>query len=149
MSTASALAEFFTERLSAINGGGSYETSIGANVMRGRRDVALDAIPCCVIFEGEDKPKDQTKREYEVIIEQYYGVEGFMEAEDINNPNDTAHKIISDIKRAIFLRDLTFPKNFRNLTYRGRSIGVRLDGSTVVSAIVLFSVEYTETLSAP
>lgn len=150
MSTAADIAEVFAGRLAAINGTAPFQTSIGANVMRGRRDnIDEGEAPFTILFEGEDKPKDQTQRRYEVTIEQYYGVEGTMAVEDPQNPNTTAHKIIADIKRAIFIETATASKVFRNLTYRGRSIGVRTDGSKLVSAIVLFSVEYAETLSNP
>ena len=141
MSKASELAELFTTRLQGVPG--------VINVFRGKRKIEPEELPCIVLFEGEDRITDETT-ENTALVDQFYGAEWHGPAVDVNNPNDTAHTAIAEMKKALFIRrDPMRPKMFRKLRYKGRSIGTREEGSEFVSAIVLFSAEVGEELTNP
>ena len=138
-----------------VNG---YETDIGLRVFRGKRKVADQEVPCAVLLEGEDKPLS-TQGEASQNIVQSYVLGGYVEC-DPDHPNDAAHKIISDIKRALFTLPAdatraeqitgttTFGGKIKNVTYKGRDIGPRADGVPIVFAVVHIDVQFVEQLSA-
>lgn len=136
------------ERVRPENG---YETNVGRLVFRGRK--ALDEeehLPCTVLAEGNDSVQGDTITKAK--IEQRY----FLEAHDVcdpDNPNDKAHQIIADLKRAVFTsaRDRSTPLGGVALAvrYRGRTIGAREDGGNTVFAGIEIAVEYVEDLTNP
>ena len=78
---------------------------------------------------------------------------------DPDNPNDMAHQIISDIKKAVFsntdatrvdttMGTVSFGGRVKSVHYRGRDIGPRTDGVPIVFAVVHIDVVYVEQLSA-
>lgn len=146
MSYAKDLAAAIAERLAEITTTNGFLTNIGATVYRGRRALAKDAPPCVVLVEGDDLVREQSG--LHVKLDQVYVLEGFT-ACDPDNPNDAAHDIIADLKRAIFAGDRTFNRLVRGLHYRGRTIGVRADGQAVVSANIEIAVEFAENLATP
>ena len=149
MSTANDVALAVSGRIETITVANGYQTDIGLRVMRGRKRLDPAMLPCAVIVERDDSVKDRGGRK-QVKVAQRIIVEGHA-ACDADNPNDTGHQMIADIKRALFSAQLTFGADQRpvDVAYVGRSIAPREDGIAVVSAAVEIEVEFVETLSAP
>lgn len=136
-------------RLSRIRLADGFETDIGRDVKRGRRKLpADDAPPCVVMFEGDDTPTDRPGRIPLVLVQQAYVFDAFDKC-DPDNPNDQAHKLIRDIKRAIFAGDATLGAKVSKVMYVGRDIGPRPDGVALVQARVMILVEFVEDLTNP
>lgn len=147
--TASAVAAEIKARLLSIRLENGAETDIGRDVMMGRRKIpGDDQPPCVMVLEGLDDPKDQPGRNPTVLISQQYVVSAF-DACDPDNPNDQAHAMIRDIKRAIFKDGTTWGGKVKSVIYQGRDIGPRPDGVALVQAQVLLLVEYVEDLANP
>lgn len=157
MSMANDLALAISAKLATITeaSDAGYQTNIGSRVMRGRKRIDNTHLPCAVLVERDDKPEHKGGTNIKIV--QPYIIEGHARC-DADNPNDMGHKIIADIKKAIFtdkvfLDDrLVFgPLGARafTITYVGRSIAPREDGIDVVSAAVEIAVEYVEQLSNP
>ncbi|KON79416.1 hypothetical protein PA01_12825 [Azoarcus sp. PA01] len=147
VSRADELARAVTARLAGITVAGGYLTDIGARVFRGRLRLDHHALPCCVLVEGEDRLLNAGAR-HEVKLTLPLLVEGHA-ACDPNNPNDAAHAIIADLKRALFAEPANLAGLAREIRYAGRSIGAREDGLAQVSAVVEIEVDYVENLRAP
>lgn len=150
MSTANDIALALTSRVETINGADGYETTIGVRVYRGRRRLDESCIPCTVIIESDDQVLEQTRgREAaQVKLGQRYILEGH-DACDPDHPNDTAQKIIADLKRAIFKAGWYDPTFIRNIRYIGRTISPREDGTAIVAAAIEVEIEFVESLTAP
>jgi len=148
MSVANDIALALAARVATIQIANGCETDIGVKVLRGRKRLDEKHLPCIVIIERDDQVLDT--RIAQVKLSQPFVIEGHMKC-DLDNPNDTAHKIIADIKRAIFKDRLTYGADQQLLPvkYVGRSIAPREDGIDVVSAAVEISVEYVEQLANP
>lgn len=152
MSHANDIALILSSRLQAITVANGYQTDIGLKVMRGRKRLDASHLPCAVLVEKDDKVNSMSNgpRARKAKITQPFVLEGHATC-DPDNPNDTGHKIIADIKRAMF--STTMPQGRDGLVYTldyvGRSIAPREDGIDVVSAAVEVSVEYIETLGEP
>ena len=149
MSTAKDIAQALTDRLATITTANGYTTNIGSRVMRGRRRLDEKHLPCAVIIDAEDEVPDQMQTGNAKIRVKYV-IEGHSEC-DADNPNDTAHDMIADIKRALWGSRITFGANktVLRLYYNGRGIAPREDGMAVVSASVQISADYAEDLSSP
>lgn len=144
------IARHISTLMSGITKANGFETDIGSTVARGRRKIDDDQIPCSVVIEGEDRMGDATGR-YSIRVTQSYVLGGYSRC-DPQHPNDTAHQIIRDLKKAIFTD--TGPTNnwggkVLKLEYRGRDIGPRADGVPIVFAIVHVDVTYTEDVRNP
>lgn len=152
MTTFSKAAQISAEiklRLQGILLANGCETGIGRDVMMGRRKLpGDDQPPCIVVLEGDDNVKDQPGRIPQVLVSQAYVFDAFDKC-DPENPNDRAHSMIRDMKRAIFAGDTTFGGKVRSVTYLGRDIGPRPDGVALVQARIMISVEYVEDLCNP
>lgn len=146
MTKASELAITLTTRLSEITIANGYNTDIGARVFRGKRSIGEGAVPCVIIVEGDDTPTSDALRN--VAIDQAYSIEAH-DACDPNNPNDKAHLILVDIKRAIFGKDQNLDGLARKLEYKGRSILPREDGLAIVTAGISINVRYVDDLTNP
>lgn len=147
VSKADELARAVAARLAGITAAGGYLTDIGARVFRGRLRLDPSALPCCVLVEGEDRLLSVSAR-HEVKLAVPLLVEGHA-ACDPNNPNDAAHAIIADLKRALFAEPANLGGLAREIRYAGRSIGAREDGLSQVSAVVEIEIDYVENLRAP
>lgn len=66
-----------------------------------------------------------------------------------DHPNDKAHLLIKDLKRAIFADGVTLGGNVLRVEYRGRDIGPRGDGVEIVCASVEIAVKFVEDLANP
>jgi len=147
VSKADAIARAITARLGAIRISSGYLTDIGARAYRGRLRLDPSRLPCVVIVEGEDRlanagPRDAVKLTLPVLVEGHAAC-------DPDNPNDSAHAIIADLKRALFAEPPNLGGLAREVRYNGRSIGAREDGLAQVSAVVEIEVDYVEDLRNP
>lgn len=148
MSKASDIAAIVESRIANIKVANGYATEIGSRIFRGRASLDESMMPCAVIVEGDDNV--EASQPSRAKIAQTYIVEGHVEC-DPDHPNDAAHGVIADIKRAIFSGDLTFGQNCRkeDVRYIGRNIATRPDGLAYVAASVRFSITYPEDLTNP
>lgn len=132
-------------RVSDIKIVNGYQTDIGTLVFQGRRNISDNQLPCAVLIEGTDDVTDQSARNV-VRLKQHYVVGGYVEC-DPDNPNVAAHRVLRDIKKALFKDGDRWGGKVQKVTYDGRDIGPRADGEPIVFAVVHFSVEYAETLT--
>ena len=149
--TASEIAAYIAGEIGKIKKVNGFETDIGLRVYRGRRDVHDDHVPCAVLIEGKDKVEQSaSRREATAKVDQHYALGGYSPC-DPDHPNDEAHKIIRDLKRAIFGGDngTTLNGKVRAVEYKGRDIGPRTDGEPIVFAVIEITVSYVERLAAP
>jgi hypothetical protein len=145
MNTAKSIAATLTDRLAAITVANGYLTDIGTHVYRGRRTLDETMIPCVVVVEGADSVAEQIANKTARVV-QRYDIEGHAEC-DPDNPNDKAHDIIFDLKRAIFSGDMTFGGPVRKVEYKGRAIVTREDGFNAVAAAVSIDMTFSENLN--
>lgn len=135
------------EHIAIANG---YKTDVGMRVLRGRRRINVEDLPCLVIIEPDDEVVKGTRTQCEVTLPLI--VEGHMQG-DPDNPNDAAHCMIGDIKRAVFTGGLfAYGIDGRlkaEIQYDGRVISPRDDGTDVVSAAVRVRVRIAEDLTNP
>lgn len=154
VSKAADIAGRIAERLGGITVAGGFQTDVGTTVLRGRRNISEEDVPCTLLVEGEDTNSDQ--RMGKARIAQRYIMEGYSEC-DPDHPNDTGHAIVADFKRAIFteaddpmLGPLGFPAGYvSDVRYIGRSITPRDAGVSQVAAAVEIEVSYVEELANP
>ncbi len=151
MSKASDIAQELYNRVAQITKANGFNTDIGLRVFRGKR--ALDAeadVPCAVLVEGNDTPQDSSMTG--VSISQRYVFEAY-DACDPDHPNDAAHLMIADLKRAIFAGEpkhgMRLGGRAKEMTYKGRVIGPREDGAETVFAGIHIDVLYAEDLTNP
>jgi hypothetical protein len=147
MTHASTVATKIAERLQAISIANGYATDIGLRVYRGRRRVEDNHMPCITIVEGDDKIIDDGVQGNALLAQQYH-IEAHT-ACDPNNPNDAAHLMIGDMKKALFGADITFARTVRKFLYRGRMILPRDDGLAVVAANITVEAVFPESLANP
>lgn len=135
-------AEFYA-RLSGIRTANGFETEIGTTVWRGRRKIpADDEVPVCIITEGDDTPGSQANKTSQQIT-QTYVLDAF-DVCDPNNPNDKAHAMLRDLKKAVFEPDGMMSGKVRKLSYIGRDIGPRPDGAGFVQVRIVVEAEFVE-----
>lgn len=136
-------------RLLTITKAQGAETDVGLRVLRGRRKIDDDQVPCAVIVEGLDSPTaGLSKRNPGVKLRQGYVLVAYDKC-DPNHPNDKAHAMIRDLKRAVFRDGATLGEQVMGVEYMGRDIGPRADGVNIVSATIEIIVEYEESLQNP
>lgn len=81
-------------------------------------------------------------------VEQSYVIDSF-DVCDPDNPNDKAHAMIRDVKKALFKDGRTLGGVVVALNYKGRDMGARPDGVAMVQSRVMISVEFAEDLANP
>ncbi len=146
--TAGEIATALSARLATIKKVNGFETDIGLRVYRGVRKVEDDAVPCAVLIEGSDTVVSRAGKLPTANIDQGYLLGGYAPC-DPNNPNDAAHAIIRDLKKAVFAGNATLDGKVPMVTYTGRDIGPRTDGVAIVFALIEVTVNYVENLTAP
>lgn len=147
-SKAADIAALVAGRVAGITVANGYNTNIGARVFRGRMSLNVKDLPCVVMVEGEDVVEES--KGTKIRVTQRYILEGHSACDPLQ-PNDTAHLILKDLKRAIFGGDLSFGGALRpnDLTYAGRSIAAREDGTSICAASIEIDITYVEELSDP
>lgn len=149
--TAGEIATYLSTVLATITKANGYETDIGVRVFRGRRNIHDDHVPCAVLIEGRDRvTQGASRREASASIDQDYILGGYVNC-DPDNPNDDAHKIIRDLKKALFGGENGTTLNGRvaKVEYTGRDIGPRVDGLPIVFALIQVTITYVERLATP
>lgn len=147
--TAEEIAKLIESRMQLITVANDYETDIGTRVLRGARKIDDSWVPCSTIIEGVDSVvQGASKKAPAAKISQHYVLGGYTQC-DPQNPNDAAHKIIRDLKRAVFKDGATLGDKVGLVEYKGRDIGPRTDGVAIVFAIIEIVVEYAEDLTKP
>ncbi len=147
--TAGEIAALIESRIAGITIANGYETDIGVKVLRGARKVDDSWVPCSTIIEGVDKAvQSESLKSPSAKIEQHYVLGGYAYCEP-QHPNDAAHKIIRDLKKAIFRDGATLGNKVSKVEYKGRDIGPRTDGVAIVFAIIEVTITYVENLSEP
>jgi hypothetical protein len=149
--TNEAVATEIATRLSQISIANGSETDIGLRVQEGRRRLpAEDEVPCIQLVEGNDDLDDEAGRSQSarIKVSQSYVLDAFDNC-DPDNPNRQAHKMIRDLKRAIFQGDRTFGGKVFDVRYLGKDIGPRPDGKALVQARIAIRVSFAEDLSNP
>lgn len=149
LNSAEAIAQEIERRVALITTANGFETDIGATIFQGRVAVNDDEPPCVSIIEGNDTVHGTPGRSAVWKIEQVYALVGYVLC-DPAQPNTAAHRVIRDLKRAIFKTngkpDATFGGKVLELHYKGRHIAPRADGVAVVMAIVEIAVVFAESL---
>lgn len=148
MSKASTIASAISSRVASITVANGYATDIGLRVFRGRASLNVQDLPCVVMVEAEDSVEEMKGTQARVV--QRYVLEGHDQC-DPAQPNDKAHLIMTDLKKAIFGGDITFGGVVKpsGLTYVGRSIGTREDGTDICAASITIDVQFVEDLANP
>lgn len=141
------IAADLSARLGRISVANGFNTDIGARTYRGRRHVDQEHVPCSALVEGDDDV-DENQGIQNIKVAQEYVLGGYAKC-DPDNPNDTAHLIIRDLKRAVFSDGMRLGDRVRTIVYLGRGIGPRADGADVVFAVIYIRVEYAEDLTNP
>lgn len=148
LNKASDIALALTTRLSTITKINGYNTDIGTRVMRGRRRIDDNQVPCAVLVEAADSVTPAPGRLVTAEVKQRYILVGYYQCDPIH-PNDTGHLVIKDFKRAIFHDGVTLGGTVRKVEYKGRDIGPRGDGVDIVCATVEVEVTFAEDLTNP
>ncbi len=148
-------AELFA-RMQGITVANGAETDTGLRVYRGRRNVDETQVPCAVVIEGNDTPRDRPGRLPAVSTTQRFVLAAYVPC-DADNPNDAAHAAIRDIKRAVFKPEADVSPGaigalggrVKALHYRGKIIEQRVDGRPLVFVSVELAAEFVEDLTNP
>lgn len=149
MSKAAALALVITQRVQQITLANGYATNIGDRVFRGKGSLNAEDLPCIVLVEGDETVADQKGAKINSSV--VFMLEGH-DVCDPDQPNDKAHQIIADLKRAVFSGDLTLDgklKDKQQIDYRGRTIGARPEGGDIIAASIAFAITMVDDLAAP
>lgn len=129
-----------------------FETNIGREVYRGKLRIQFpDDMPCIVLIEGEETFDQANRLATKVKLTQRFRFEAYMQVDDEDNPNDTAHKMVRDLKRALFregVREETKKRAFE-MIYAGKTIQPREDGQKFVQVAMNVDVSYVEDLTNP
>ena len=136
-------------RLAAINAANGFETDVGLRVLRGKRALNEEDLPCVVIVEGPESI-DQQRGTLMTLGARY-----LLEAHDHcdpTHPNDRGHALVRDLKRAVFsgerMRGLGLDGLALSVSYRGKVIGHEA-GTSLVYASVAVEVQFTEDIAKP
>lgn len=147
--TAGEVSALIESRLADITIANGCETDIGLRVLPGARKIEDEWVPCAVIIEGVDNVENgPSQRTASAKIAQHYVLGGYVRC-DPQRPNDAAHKVIRDLKRAIFKGGANLDGKVAKVEYKGRDIGPRTDGVNIVFAIIEIVVTYVENLAEP
>jgi len=151
MKSADVAAEIKT-RMQGVLLSNGCETDIGRAVFMGRRKLpGDDEPPCIIVIEADDRTDDTAGKTQtaKIKVRQPYMIDAW-DVCDPNNPNDKAHAMIRDIKRAIFGggNRMLDGKVFA-VEYVGRDIGPRPDGVALVQVRVEIAVVFAEDLANP
>lgn len=134
-------------RMQTITKANGYEIDLAVRVLRGRRKIDDEMVPCVVLVEGLDNvTMSPAIKAATAKISQGYVLVGYHKC-DPDHPNDVGHAIIRSLKHAVFKDGTTLGDQVKSVEYRGRDIGPRGDGVGIVSASVEIQVEFVENLN--
>ena len=146
------IAIVLTNILKQITTANGYNTDIGHRVFRGRLKLDDDKIPCVVIGEEDDQVTDRVNYGKNVSITQGFVIDAYVRC-DPDNPNDAAHDVIEDLKKALFTGQSNanpagaLAPHVRTLKYIRRHIGPRPEGADFVLGSITIETAYVETLT--
>jgi hypothetical protein len=146
MSKASDIALAIFNRASLISVANGYATDVGTNGFRGIKYLDPDSLPCFVLVE--EKTTSESRNVAYCLTTTPYVLEGHATCSP-DHPNDAAHAIIADFKRAIFGSDLTFGYGVTDAVFTGAEIDPRDEGRDLVAARIRFSLSFVENLASP
>lgn len=145
------------DRVTAINGGVEFHSSIGNKIVKGKPNEVVEDLPCVFVYSTEESSTDEKFPRLENTL--YVSIEGHSEWGLVTDPTeaeDVAQDMITDIKKAVLSEtDRTFKIESggvnlcKRLVYLGRVIGYAADGSRVVASRCNFMVEYRERAGSP
>lgn len=148
LQTAIEIATELAQRMALVTKAGGYLTDAGTRVLRGRRRIDDGQVPCIVIAEGLDQVTQHPSRMAMAEIDQTYILIAYDECHP-DHPNDKAHSLLKDLKRAVFADGATLGGKVRRVEYKGRDIGPRSDGVGIVCASIEIEVRFIEDLTSP
>lgn len=148
LKTAIEIATELSQRMALVTKAGGYLTDAGTRVLRGRRRIDDGQVPCIVIAEGLDQVTQHPSRMAMAEIDQTYILIAYDECHP-DHPNDKAHSLLKDLKRAVFADGATLGGKVRRVEYKGRDIGPRSDGVGIVCASIEIEVRFIEDLTSP
>ena len=140
------IGDHIAARLALVREAQGAETDLGTRVYRGRRKIEVEQMPCAVLVEGGDVDIKANGRSGVVRGLLQFALHAYVPC-DPDNPNTAGHAALRDLTRAVFADpDTAF---VRTLTYRGRDILPRADGTAFVLSVIEFSAEFVEDLANP
>lgn len=148
LNSASDVALAVAARVAGITIANGFNTDIGLKTMRGRRRIDDSQVPCAVIAEGLDVVTKGPGRFSANEIAQTYVLIAYHACHP-DHPNDKAHEVIKDLKRAIFKDGTTLDGSVKRVEYIGRDIGPRGDGVSIVCCSIEIVVHFVEDLANP
>jgi hypothetical protein len=148
LNKASDVAAEITARMGQVSIANGFNTDVGLRVLRGRRRIDDGQVPCIVIAEGLDQVTASPGRIPSAEIQQTYILIAYHECHP-DHPNDKAHELLKDLKRAVFKDGVTLGGKVHRIDYRGRDIGPRGDGVGIVCASIEVEVKFVEDLTNP
>lgn len=151
MSAISIVNEALT-RVTAITVAGGFNTNIGNSASIAEKQYNPDEITtdgAVNVYDTEDANEDDEIVGSELVIRMGITVEGHIRV-DTGNAVTLAHKLVSDIKKAMLLaNDRVMDGLVLDVRYSGREVSYPSSAGDVVSARVNFYVLYMETYGNP
>lgn len=137
--------------LKSIDGTGTYRTDVGGRVYKGRFFFDdSDTYPIITIEDGAEFNENVDSPIYnKVKVSKKISVHGLTKVADINNPSDSAHDLLGDIKQCIFSNDERLGGNAISVRYTGSSISAKEDSALMVSCTVDLAVTFADNLINP
>ena len=153
VSRADAIAEAIRARLAVILTDNGYTADLGATVYRGRRPLKPEELPALVLVEDEDEIGDQAGAH--IVARLPFTVHAVSTCAP-DTESRIAHQMVADLKRCLFdpewVRTLTDQKLIDpkfGVSYTGRIITPREEGSNAIEVAVRLRVWYAEELTRP
>lgn len=146
----------FISRLAVITQANGYNTAIGGNVLRARKHVDPDEMPCCVVWPGTETAEASYGSNNCRMTMRIEGLAVF----GTENPSVVSERILGDLKQCIFQPGNAFssppagwlrsPDYIDSLSYTGGGTEEYPDeGQKTTGAMISVEVEYTEDIGDP
>lgn len=141
-------AENLVERLSRIDADAGYLTSVGRHVYWGRKTIPSGTSAFVALHETDEEGVLEQKSDGVVLLRVPYVIEAQMPC-DPDHPNEAGHRMVRDIKAAIFGAGMQLAGCLNDIRYAGRTIFQRDNGAKNVVVQVRIEVTLTESLANP
>ena len=139
-------------RLAACTVAQGAETDLGLVVHRGRRKVEPEDMPCAVLVEGGDEPREELPQSTQCTMKREFVLQAYVPCDPLN-PNVAGHAALRDLKRAVFrtggVADMTLGRKVQRLAYHSADIAPRADGTGYVLAAIHITAQSYEDLANP